>query len=77
MRPRRAGVPAAAGEGAAAAGAPAVARFAQTFADAPAGELIVYVDSAGAVALAVNLGSAAARLRLNANDVVRISLFEG
>src|SRR5208283_38747 len=63
---------------AAAGGAPAAAaRYVRTFADAHGEELILYVDSAGAVALAVNLGSAAARLGLRANDLVRISASVG
>ncbi len=42
-----------------AAGAEHRARYADTFADVPAGELVVYEDSQRSLALAVNLGSAA------------------
>ena len=37
--------------------------FALTFADVGPGELLLYVDSYGSLALAVNRGSAAARAR--------------
>jgi len=46
--------------------------FGVTFGSVAAGELVLYVDSAGRVALAVNRGNAAARLGLAAGDVVRI-----
>lgn len=45
----------------------------QTFADVPPGEMIVYEDAWGAVALAVNRGDAAARLGLDLDAEVRLS----
>jgi S-adenosyl-L-methionine hydrolase (adenosine-forming) len=45
----------------------------ETFADAPPGDLVVYVDSAGRVALAVNGGRAVVALSLSEGDVVRIT----
>lgn len=45
---------------------------ARTFADAPSGGLLVYEDSAGAVALAVNGGDAAALLGVRTGDEVRL-----
>jgi S-adenosylmethionine hydrolase len=48
------------------------ATVARTFADVPAGELVVLADSAGQVAVAVNRGSAAARLGVEPGDVVEI-----
>ena len=48
----------------------AAAILGRTFADAPAGIMVVLVDSAGHVALAVNGGSAAAELRCAAGDSV-------
>ncbi len=44
--------------------------FALTFADVGEGELLLYVESYGSVALAVNRGSAAAELRLTPGDEV-------
>ena len=44
--------------------------LARTFGDAGAGELVVLVDSLGALAVAVNRGSAAERLRLAPGDPV-------
>jgi S-adenosyl-L-methionine hydrolase (adenosine-forming) len=44
--------------------------YAVTFADVPAGELLLYLDSYGSLALAVNRGSAAERLGLAAGDEV-------
>ncbi len=44
----------------------------RTFADVPAGELVVLADSAGHVAVAVNRGNAAARLGVEPGDVVDI-----
>jgi S-adenosyl-L-methionine hydrolase (adenosine-forming) len=44
-----------------------------TFADAPAGELVVYADSAGRLAVAVNGGRAAAVLSAGPGDVLRIA----
>jgi S-adenosyl-L-methionine hydrolase (adenosine-forming) len=46
------------------------AMFTPTFADVDAGELLLYVESYGSVALAVNRGSAAAELRLSPGDEV-------
>jgi S-adenosylmethionine hydrolase len=45
----------------------------QTFADVPAGELLVYEDAWGAVALAVNRGDAAAALGLERDAEVRLA----
>ncbi len=56
-----------------ASGGAASARYVRTFADAHGDELIVYLDSAGALALAVNRGSAAQRLSVGPGDVVAIS----
>lgn len=53
-----------------AAGVSLDAIYALTFADVPAGALIVYLDSSGYLALAVNRGSAAERLGLRAGDEV-------
>ncbi len=44
-----------------------------TFAEAPPGELVVYVDSADRVALAINGGSAAAALAVSPGDALRIT----
>jgi S-adenosylmethionine hydrolase len=44
--------------------------YALTFADVPAGGLILYLDSSGSLALAVNRGSATERLGLRAGDEV-------
>ncbi|GGQ57528.1 SAM hydrolase/SAM-dependent halogenase family protein [Couchioplanes azureus] len=49
------------------------ARRAQTFGDAGKGELIVYEDSAGRVAIAVNGGRAVVVLSVRPGDVVRIA----
>jgi S-adenosylmethionine hydrolase len=49
------------------------ARRAQTFGDAAPGELIVYEDSAGRVAVAVNGGRAVVVLSVTPGDVVRIA----
>jgi S-adenosyl-L-methionine hydrolase (adenosine-forming) len=46
------------------------AAFSLTFADVPPGELIVYRDSYGAIALAVNRGSAAGDLAIGPGDEV-------
>jgi S-adenosyl-L-methionine hydrolase (adenosine-forming) len=46
------------------------AAFTLTFADVDAGELILYLDSYGSVALAVNRGSASAKLRVAPGDEV-------
>jgi S-adenosylmethionine hydrolase len=50
----------------------AEALYARTFADAGASGLLVYEDSAGALALAVNGGDAAAALALEPGDRVRL-----
>nr|WP_275452047.1 SAM hydroxide adenosyltransferase [Protofrankia coriariae] len=47
--------------------------FGVTFASVAPDELVVYVDSAGLVALAVNRGSAARRLAVTAGDLLRLS----
>jgi S-adenosylmethionine hydrolase len=44
----------------------------QTFADVPAGELLIYEDAWGTLALAVNRGDAAAELGLRPDDEVKI-----
>ena len=44
----------------------------RTFVDVPAGAALVHVDSAGAVAVAVNEGSAATALAVRAGDEVRV-----
>lgn len=51
----------------------ASARFGRTFSDVPAGELLAYVDARGALALAINAGSAADMLEaeLDAEVVLR------
>jgi S-adenosyl-L-methionine hydrolase (adenosine-forming) len=51
-------------------GADAVVTYAETFGAVAAGTLLLLVDSAGYAALAVNRGSAAARLRVAPGDVV-------
>jgi S-adenosyl-L-methionine hydrolase (adenosine-forming) len=45
----------------------------ETFGSVPAGEPLLFVDSAGRAALAVNQGSAAAVFALRAGDVVRLT----
>jgi S-adenosyl-L-methionine hydrolase (adenosine-forming) len=45
----------------------------RTFADAPVGELIVYEDSDGRLAVAVNRGSAVERLGISIGDELRIA----
>jgi S-adenosylmethionine hydrolase len=55
-------------------GKPHEARYVRTFADAPWRALLVYVDSYEAITLAVNGGSAAAALSLNAGAAVTLSL---
>jgi S-adenosylmethionine hydrolase len=49
------------------------ARRATTFGDAAAGALVVYVDSAGRVAVAINGGRAVVALGVTPGDVLRIS----
>jgi S-adenosylmethionine hydrolase len=53
-------------------GTAAPARAGRTFADVPAGELVVIADSGGLVAVAVNRGDAAAALGVAAGDEVTI-----
>jgi S-adenosyl-L-methionine hydrolase (adenosine-forming) len=50
----------------------AAARYAVTFADVAEGELLLYEDAHGALALAVNRHDAAARLGLRPGDAVRL-----
>jgi S-adenosylmethionine hydrolase len=56
-----------------AAGAEIRARYVRTFGDASAGELLVYEDSYRRMAVAVNQGSAAARLGIGVDDELRIT----
>jgi S-adenosylmethionine hydrolase len=49
------------------------ATFVQTFADVPAGDLLIYEDAWGAVALGVNRGDAARELGLAPDDELRIA----
>jgi S-adenosylmethionine hydrolase len=49
------------------------ARVVQTFADVPEGELLLYEDAWGALALAVNRGDASAELGLGVDDEVRVA----
>jgi S-adenosyl-L-methionine hydrolase (adenosine-forming) len=49
------------------------ATFTGTFADVPAGELLVYEDSSRTLALAVNRGSAATELAVQADSEVRLT----
>jgi S-adenosylmethionine hydrolase len=49
------------------------ARRAATFADASRGELVVFVDSAGRVAIAINGGRAVVALGVTPGDVLRIA----
>jgi S-adenosyl-L-methionine hydrolase (adenosine-forming) len=49
------------------------ATFARTFADVGAGELLLYEDAGRRLALAVNSGDAAAELRLQPGDEIRLS----
>jgi S-adenosylmethionine hydrolase len=50
-----------------------VATFVQTFADVPAGELLIYEDAWGYVALAVNRGDAATELSIAPDDELRVA----
>jgi S-adenosylmethionine hydrolase len=50
----------------------ATARVGRTFTDVAAGELLAYEDAQGALALAVNRGSAAQRLGVAAGDELRL-----
>ena len=54
-------------------GHPSEARVVQTFADVPDGELLVYEDAWGSLALAVNRGDAAAELGIDVDDEVRVA----
>jgi S-adenosylmethionine hydrolase len=45
----------------------------RTFADVPVGELVVYEDSDGRLAVAVNQGSAVERLGISIGDELRIA----
>ena len=45
----------------------------RTFGDAPPGGLVIYEDSAGDVAIAVNGGSAAELLNVRAGDELRLT----
>ena len=56
------------------AGGSALARYVDTFAEAGAGELLLYEDAYRRLAVAVNQGSAADRLRLAIDDELRITL---
>ena len=47
--------------------------YGRTFADAPVGDLIVYEDSDGRLAVAVNQGSAVERLGISVGDELRIA----
>jgi len=49
------------------------ATFTTTFADVPAGELLLYEDASRSLALAVNRGSAAAELSVATGDEVRLA----
>ncbi len=49
------------------------ATFVRTFADVPAGDLLLYEDAYRALALAVNRGDAADELRVAPDDEVRLS----
>ena len=51
----------------------AAATVVQTFADVPAGEMLVYEDAWGAVALAVNRGDAAAALGVGRDAELRLA----
>jgi S-adenosyl-L-methionine hydrolase (adenosine-forming) len=55
-----------------AGGRPARARYVRTFADANAGQLLLYLDSYQRLAVAVNQGSAASRLGVAIDDELRI-----
>lgn len=54
-------------------GHPHTATFTGTFADVPAGELLVYEDASRTLALAVNRGNAAAALGLSGDSEVRLT----
>jgi S-adenosyl-L-methionine hydrolase (adenosine-forming) len=54
-------------------GHPSEARVVQTFADVAEGELLLYEDAWGSLALAVNRGDASAELGLDVDDEVRLT----
>ena len=54
-------------------GHPSEARVVQTFADVDEGELLLYEDAWGSLALAVNRGDASAELGLDVDDEVRLT----
>jgi S-adenosyl-L-methionine hydrolase (adenosine-forming) len=54
-------------------GHPSEARVVQTFADVAEGELLLYEDAWGSLALAVNRGDASAELGLDVDDEVRVT----
>jgi S-adenosylmethionine hydrolase len=56
-----------------AAGREAEAVVVQTFADVPEGQLLLYEDAWGSIALAVNRGDAAAALGVGVDDEVRVA----
>jgi S-adenosylmethionine hydrolase len=56
-----------------AAGREAEAVVVQTFADVPEGQLLLYEDAWGSLALAVNRGDAAATLGVGVDDEVRVA----
>lgn len=56
------------------AGRDVVVTVGETFDSVPAGDLVLYVDSADLVTLAVNTGSAAQRLGTGAGDLVRLTV---
>jgi len=56
------------------ADAAATATLARTFGDVAPGALLLFEDSGGALALAVNGGSAAATLRLRGGDTIRLEV---
>jgi len=56
-----------------AGGEPQVARYVRTFADAAAGDLIVYEDAGRRLAIAVSHGSAAERLAARTGDEVTVA----
>ncbi|MFD2083087.1 hypothetical protein SAMN05421678_103309 [Actinopolymorpha cephalotaxi] len=68
--PARAGEP---GEPGAPGGVRDRARVGRAFGDVPAGELLAYLDSDRRLALAVNEGSAAARLRVRGGAVITVA----
>jgi S-adenosylmethionine hydrolase len=55
------------------AGGSAPVRCGRTFSDVPAGDLLLYEDSGGALSVAVSAGSAAGRLAVAPGDELRIT----